>query len=98
MRIRNVFFVNFPDQKSMEIQDRLWMNVRTQCLKGEFDISSMAWHRDGDYIRLTFFLEDTPEGGGGTAFLPGSHLVEAVRKNNLEKTLAMFFYREETSP
>jgi len=53
----------------------------------------MAWHRDGDYIRLTFFLEDTPEGGGGTAFLPGSHhLVDAVRKNNLEKTLAMFFF------
>ena len=60
----------------------------------------MAWHRDGDYIRLTFFLEDTPEGGGGTAFLPGSHLVDAVRaerKTNLEKTLAMFFYREETA-
>ena len=30
-----------------------------------------ARHRDGDYIRLTYLLEDLPADGGGTAFIPG---------------------------
>lgn len=57
-------------------EPRLLSGPVCQHLPGGTD-SKMAWHRDGDYIRLTYFLEDVPpEGGGGTAFLPGSHHVD----------------------
>jgi hypothetical protein len=35
--------------------------------------SEMAWHRDGDLIRLTYLLEDCPSDAGGTTYIPGSH-------------------------
>ena len=35
--------------------------------------SKMAWHRDGDLIRLTYLLQDCPLDAGGTTYLPGSH-------------------------
>ena len=58
-------------------EPRLLSGPVCQHLPGGSD-SQMAWHRDGDYIRLTFFLEDVPaDGGGGTGFIPGSHLVDA---------------------
>ncbi len=35
--------------------------------------SPMRWHRDGDYLRFTYLLDDLAPDGGGTALLPGSH-------------------------
>jgi hypothetical protein len=40
--------------------------------------SDMAWHRDGDvlhgdWLRLTYTLDDLESGGGGTGLMPGSH-------------------------
>ena len=40
--------------------------------------SDMAWHRDGDvlhgeWLRLTYTLNDLDSGGGGTGLMPGSH-------------------------
>ena len=35
--------------------------------------SKMGWHRDGDFIRLTYLLQDCPPDAGRTAFIPGSH-------------------------
>ena len=40
--------------------------------------SDMAWHRDGhvlhgDWLRLTYTLNDLERGGGGTGLMPGSH-------------------------
>jgi hypothetical protein len=32
-----------------------------------------SWHRDGDYIRCTFTLNDLGPDDGGTVVLPGSH-------------------------
>lgn len=41
--------------------------------------SDMPWHRDGDvqhgqWLRLTYTLDDVDPGGGGTGIMPGSHL------------------------
>ena len=40
--------------------------------------SDMAWHRDGDvvhgeWLRLTYTLDDLEPNGGGTGLMPGSH-------------------------
>ena len=32
-----------------------------------------AWHQDGEYVRLTFSLDDLSPGGGGTQCMPGTH-------------------------
>lgn len=36
-------------------------------------MSLQSWHRDGDYIRCTFTLNDLGPNDGGTVILPGSH-------------------------
>eukprot|EP01052_Picozoa_sp_SAG31_P060474 SAG31_NODE_19646_length_595_cov_1.534274_1_plen_66_part_10 len=33
--------------------------------------TEMNWHTDGDYIRMTYTLDDLHEGGGGTAIGTG---------------------------
>ena len=33
----------------------------------------VPWHRDGDYLRFTYFLEDVTVEGGPTAVMPGTH-------------------------
>jgi ectoine hydroxylase-related dioxygenase (phytanoyl-CoA dioxygenase family) len=33
----------------------------------------VPWHRDGDYVRLTYFLDDVSAAGGPTALIPGTH-------------------------
>ena len=35
--------------------------------------SPMRWHRDGDYLRFTYLLDDLNPDGGGTTLMPGSH-------------------------
>ena len=35
--------------------------------------TGQSWHRDGDFIRCTYVLNDLGPGEGGTVFLPGSH-------------------------
>ena len=34
---------------------------------------TMRWHRDGDYVRFTYILDDLGPAGGGTGLLPGTH-------------------------
>jgi ectoine hydroxylase-related dioxygenase (phytanoyl-CoA dioxygenase family) len=36
----------------------------------------VPWHRDGDYVRLTYILSDVEPHGGPTAVLPGTHREE----------------------
>ena len=38
---------------------------------------STPWHRDGPYLRFTYFLTDLTEDGGPTAVLPGTHRAES---------------------
>lgn len=33
----------------------------------------VPWHRDGEYVRLTYFLADVSELGGPTGVFPGTH-------------------------
>lgn len=38
------------------------------------DDHGQTWHADGEYVRLTFAIDDIdPELGGGTGFMPGTH-------------------------
>ena len=38
------------------------------------DNHGQTWHQDGEYVRLTFAIDDIEEGfGGGTGFMPGTH-------------------------
>ena len=38
--------------------------------------TNMRWHRDGDYVRFTYILDDLSAEGGGTGILPGTHRSE----------------------
>ena len=35
--------------------------------------TNMAWHRDGEYVRFTYILDDLSATGGGTGIIPGTH-------------------------
>lgn len=38
-----------------------------------------TWHQDGEYVRLTFAIDDIdPIMGGGTGFMPGTHRKAAL--------------------
>jgi hypothetical protein len=37
-----------------------------------------AWHRDGEYVRLTFAIDDITPESGGTQCMPGTHRAEEL--------------------
>lgn len=39
---------------------------------------NMGWHPDGEYVRLTYLLDDLSPDGGGTCFYAGSHRAAAT--------------------
>ena len=47
---------------------------------------NMGWHPDGEYVRLTYILDDMEPAGGGTAFYPGSHRAAAVEGDRAAST------------
>ena len=42
-----------------------------------------SWHPDGEYVRLTYLLDDMLPEGGGTAFFGGSHRAAAREGDRL---------------
>ena len=43
----------------------------------------VQWHPDGEYVRLTYLLDDMEPEGGGTAFFGGSHRAAAREGDRL---------------
>jgi hypothetical protein len=64
----------WPDGESATLLD---MNdahfMPAGCGDTFFQRKRMGWHPDGEYVRLTYLLDDLDPDGGGTAFYPGSH-------------------------